>query len=318
MDGYDVPPYSGQGQPEIQPDGGSFIERHGISPVLFAFLSLVVIFFLYQIVGGIMTALVFGLKPTPEKANGFRIATGVGQFLFILLPTMMLARFASPVPKNYLRIRTPDVRTLLVPLVGIFSLQQLLQVYLFFQEKIPVPQSIEQQVNQFKELLEEAYRMLVGAHSIPELLAVILIVALIPAIAEELMFRGLVQRSFEKGLSPGKGVLVTGVIFGAYHLNPFSIVPLVLLGIYLGFLVLRANNIWVSVSAHFYNNTIACIAAYVNKDDALITGDPGEMSFGFLAASFVFFAFLFALSTYYFIVITKQANSSGQTAGVIA
>jgi membrane protease YdiL (CAAX protease family) len=296
----------------------TFIERHGISPTLFAFLVLIIIFVLYQIVGGLATAFLLGFKPTAENVKGFRIATGAGEILLILIPTLFLTRFASRVPKDYLRLRAPDVRTLLVPLVGIFSLQQLLQIYLYLQDRIPLPPSVEQTVRQFKDILEEAYRLLVSTHSIPELIFVTVVVALIPAFAEELMFRGLIQRSLEKGSTPMRGAILTGIIFGAYHLNPFSIVPLVVLGIYLGFLTMRANSIWVSITAHFYNNAIACIFVYLMRDEGLITGDPGQMPASFLLLTFIGCSILFALSTYYFIVITRKVIPVDQTREVSA
>ena len=138
------------------------------------------------------------------------------------------------------------------------------------------------------------------------LLLVILVIALIPAIVEEVLFRGLVQRSFEIGLGRLRGVLLTGIIFGAYHLNPFSLIPLIALGVYLGFLAMRANSLWVSIAAHFYNNAAACIAIFLQQDDdAIVTGNPNQMSLAMLLGTFWFFGVIFLLSTYYFVHITK-------------
>ena len=285
----------------------TFLERHGISPILFAFLSLIIVFLLYQIIGGLLTILFFGLKPTPNNVIGFRFGTGLAQILFLLVPTLLLVRFASFRPKEYLRIRSTDVKMLIIPFVGIFSLQQILQIYLVFQEKIPLPESIEKINQQFKQLFEEAYKLLAGSHSLQELLIVIVIVALIPAVCEELLFRGLVMRSFEEGLGSGRGVMLSGVIFGAYHLNPFTFIPLAILGVYLGFIAYRANSVWVSAAAHFYNNAFACIALYLQwDDDAVVTGNPNDMSLPMLLATLWFFGVIFLVSTYYFIHLTKQ------------
>jgi membrane protease YdiL (CAAX protease family) len=296
-------------QAETVPIKQTFIERQGISPVLFAFISLVVIFMLYQIVGGVITFLVLGMKPDAENVFGFRVATGIGQLLFILIPTFVLVRFVSFSAKEYLRVRVPDVRTLILPVVGIFSLQQMLQVYLTFQEKIPIPEPFKSEIQKFKDVIEEAYKLLINSNTIPELLFVIVVVALIPAIAEEFLFRGLIQRSFEKGLTPVKGVIITGIIFGAYHLNPFGFVPLAMIGMYLGFLAMRANSLWVSIAAHFYNNAFACIATYLHlDDDFMVTGDPGHLSVAGLLASFFVFTLVFALSTYYFVKVTRRGS----------
>lgn len=297
-----VPPQGGEGSNNLP-----FIERHGISPVVFGFVSLAVIFFLYEIVGGLVTLLLFGIKPTTEHVTAFRVATGLGQLILILLPTLFLVRFVSFKPAQFLRLRFPGLKVLLFPVIGIFSLQQMLQIYLVFQEKIPVPHRLQPIIKQFKELIEEAYGTLVGSKSVPELLLVLVVVALIPAIAEEMMFRGLIQRCFEKGLTPLAGVVVTGIIFGAYHLNPFGFVPLAAIGVYLGFLAMRANSIWVSAAAHFLNNATASWAVYLHYDDnAILTGNPDSMTAGTLLLTFVVFTLVFLGSTYYFVRTTKS------------
>lgn len=293
-------------QEPLLPPRQTFLERHGISPVMFGVLALIVAFISYQLVGGVIVYLSVGDKPTPQNVNLFRALTGISQFVFLLLPALFLVRLATFSPLNYLRIQAPDIRTLLLPVVGIFSLQQMLQVYLVVQEKIPVPEEAQQYLDKYKHLIEEATGQLVGSNSIPELLFVIVIIAFVPAIVEEVLFRGLVQRSFENGLGKYSGVALTGIIFGLYHLNPFALVPLAVLGVYLGFLAMRANNLWVSIVAHFYNNTIACIAVYVQQDeDAVVTGNVHTMSTAMLLGTFWFFGVIFLLSTYYFIHITK-------------
>src|SRR5713101_6138691 len=141
-------------QEHIVPQPLTFLEKYGISPVLFAFLVLVVIFFLFQIVGGVIGYVLFGANPTPENVVGFRLLTGLSELTFLLLPTLLLVRLATFSPLEYLRIRPPDMRTLLPSVVGIFSLQQMLQIYLVFQDKIPIPRELQSVVHEYKKLIE--------------------------------------------------------------------------------------------------------------------------------------------------------------------
>ncbi|HMD13438.1 MAG TPA: hypothetical protein VKI62_02295, partial [Bacteroidota bacterium] len=152
-------------QPPLPAPQQTLLERYGISPILFAALSLVIVFILYQIVGGVITFLIFGIKPTAENIFGYRLSTGIGQILFLLVPTLILVRFISLKPKEFFRLRIPDVKTLFVPIVGIFSLQVVLQIYLVFQERIPLPPDLEQQLDEFKQLMDEAYKLLVSSNS---------------------------------------------------------------------------------------------------------------------------------------------------------
>ena len=294
------------------PPAMPFIERYGISPLLFGFLSLVVVFVSYQIIGGVLTYLFFGLKPVEGQATAYRMATALGELLLILVPTLILVRYAALSPRSFLRLRIPDFRTLILPLVGVFALQEMLQVYLVFQERIPLPEPLQKISQEFKQLFEEAYKLLASSSSVPELLWVILVIALIPALAEEFLFRGLVQRCFEKGLGPAWAIVLTGIIFGLYHLNPFSFVPLAVIGMYLGFLAYRSNSLWTSVAAHFYNNAIACVATFFHMDeDSLVVGNPEKLSPGFLLAVFWFFGVVFLIATYYFLRITALYEERG-------
>jgi len=218
-----------------------------------------------------------------------------------------VVRLATRDPGEYLRLGLPPLREILVPLVGIFSLQQMLQVYLVFQEKIPLPPEIGKLVEEMKTLIEQATRNLLSADSPEEFVFVVLVVAVIPAISEEFLFRGLIQRSFEKGVGPLRGIATTGIVFGAFHMNPFSIVPLVVLGFYLGFLAYRSGSVWTSVVAHFFNNFIAVAALYFGLgEEAVVTGDPQTMPIGMLMATFWFSGVIFLLSTYYFLHLTKH------------
>lgn len=293
----------------------TFLERHGISYLKFGFLTLVALFLVYQVIGGLLTALFFGFElnlklMTPDAVFGLRLGTGLSQIALLLVPTLLIARLATFSPREFLRWKSADALALVLPIVGIFALQQLLQMYLIAQSMIPLPASLESTIEPFKKLIEGAYEVLVTAHSLPELLFVIFIIAIIPAFAEEVLFRGLIQRSFERALTPTKGMILAGVIFGAYHLNPFGLIPLIILGIYLGFIAQRANSLFVSIAAHCCNNAFACLAVYLREDpDATVFGNPQEMSVGVMIASVVCFSLVFVLSTYYFIQVTRQPTS---------
>jgi membrane protease YdiL (CAAX protease family) len=301
-------------EPPLTQPAQTFLERHGISPILFAFISLILIFFLYQGLGGVVTIIIFGVNLTQEQASGLRIATLFGQLLFILIPTLMLTRLATHDVKFFFRFRAPPPATFFISFVGIFSLQQVLQVYMVYQEKIPFPESIQRFIDSFKQLFEQTYAILVGSSSVPELIFVMIVIALVPAVAEELLFRGMVQRSFELGLGSRRGLWLTALIFAAYHVNPFSFIPLIILGVYLGFLVIRTNSLFTSMAAHFYNNALASVAIYFGKkENYLVTGDPETLSHMELLSTFVLFSVVFFLSTYYFIRVTQSVNVENRT-----
>jgi uncharacterized protein len=89
----------------------------------------------------------------------------------------------------------------------------------------------------------------------------ILTIALVPAFAEELTFRGVLQPIISKmAKNIHVGVWVTAIIFSAFHGQFLTFLPRVILGGILGYLVIWSGSIWTSIFAHFMNNLIALMA----------------------------------------------------------
>ena len=296
------------GPPGLEPRT-SFLKR--VQPVTFAVIALFVVFFLYQFVAGGLTLILFKGKITDDNVDFVRWSTLAGQALCILLPTILLVRARHQNLAGYFRFHIPDPAQMILTVVSVFALQQMLQGYMAVQDAIPLPPMVKEIVDTVKKLFEETYRILVSARSPGEFVMVIFSVALIPAFAEELLFRGLVQRSMEQAAGGLRGAVITGLIFGAYHLNPFSFVPLAALGIYFGFIVHRSQNISLAISAHFFNNFIACVAVYLKlSDDFVAVAPAGNPTTGMMVMNFALFTLVFVGATSYFVVLTKQSDTA--------
>ena len=125
--------------------------------------------------------------------------------------------------------------------------------------------------------MESIYeKMLMGRDAYDFLLA-LLIGAIIPAISEEFLFRGFGQRALEEKNSVIFSVLVTGVIFGAIHFNLVNLFPLILIGIFLGYLAHYSKNILVPIFIHFLNNAVSILFFYIGEPNVL--NDETMLSF---------------------------------------
>lgn len=291
-----------------------FVERHNIHPVLFAVGSLIAVFVLYQLIAGTVTFLLVGASTvTRENVDLVRLLTMAGQVLCILLPTVLLARLLSPQLSDVFRWRLPGVLETIYALVGLMALQQVFQIYLFFQDMLPMPDVFRKILDPFKDMLEQMFATLVRAESIPELGFVLLVVACVPAVAEELLFRGLIQRSLEKALPGLQAALMAGVVFGLYHFNPFAVVPLIGLGCYFGILRYRSNSVVIAMTAHFVNNALAAIAAYFHLESETIIGTQAEHDPDIAAVlvQLLFYGtvFAFAFSRYVRITAPERAET---------
>ena len=95
---------------------------------------------------------------------------------------------------------------------------------------------------------------------------VLFAVALTPAICEEAIFRGFLFTGLRTRLGAASLVFVTALIFGLFHLSLARIVGTTLLGVALGWLVLRGGSLWPAVLAHALNNTVAISGAWLLGD----------------------------------------------------
>ncbi len=253
--------------------GDTVFDYLNVHPVVYAFIVLLGIFFLYQIVGGGITLLLFGLDFTDDNVQAIRFATMAAQILFLLIPTLLFLRLQTKNILQFVRMKPISFAEVVFITIGVVAAQQFLQGYLVFQEMIPIPEVIKPFVDEMRESIEQMYRTLIMVETIPELLFVILVVALVPAFSEEFLFRGLVQRNFEYSFGLAGGAVVAGIIFALYHLNPFTLMPLMALGIVFGLLVYKTGSILAAILAHFVNNVVAIITVYYRREEILLPAD---------------------------------------------
>ncbi len=279
-----------------------------MTPLSAAFLGLALVFILYQFGGAILTLLIFGLDFEKADINAVRLLTMGGQILLILVPALLLSKFIYVDVTSILRVRFPDKREIIVFIIGLIILTPLLQNYLYIQnyliDKIAqsnqVIKSIKNIIDQLDKLLESTYSNLIVAHSFFEGLFIILIVAVVPALCEEVFFRGFVQSSFEYKFKPLLSSLLTAFFFGIYHFNPYGLIPLIALGTYFGFAAYMSNSIFVPMTLHFLNNFLAIIAFFAFGSEELITSKvtpKNEIIQNIV--SFILLALLFAGFVYY-------------------
>ena len=113
------------------------------------------------------------------------------------------------------------------------------------------------------EFLEGMSEFLV-AESPGRVLWLLGLVALTPAICEEVLFRGVLLAGTRSNLTPLRVVLLNGVVFGLFHVpsaTVFRLLPSAILGILLAWVVLRTRSIWPGMLMHFINNGSIVILA---------------------------------------------------------
>jgi len=118
-----------------------------------------------------------------------------------------------------------------------------------------------------KEVIEQLRRSLIPTDGSRGLLGTLALVALTPAICEEALFRGPILRGLRGQTGPAAAVLLTGLLFGVFHIELSRILPTALLGVLLSLVALRSGSILPAMLAHFLNNATLVGLAYFHIDE---------------------------------------------------
>jgi len=136
---------------------------------------------------------------------------------------------------------------------------------------------------------------LTGSNQVWVLVLNIIIIAFIPALGEELIFRGLlipILRKWTKNIH--WAIWIGAILFSAMHMQFYGFLPRLLLGAFLGYLYVWSGSIWVPILAHFTNNAMALILLFAVKRSALPqevdSFEPTPVYFGVVIFSTLAFA----------------------------
>jgi sodium transport system permease protein len=118
-----------------------------------------------------------------------------------------------------------------------------------------------------KEVVEGLRRIVAPTGHDRGTLATLLLLAVTPAICEEALFRGPILRGLRTRFSPAMTAILTGLLFGIYHVDAWRLLPTALLGVALSGIALAADSIVPSMVAHFTNNACLILLARLHADD---------------------------------------------------
>lgn len=260
----DVPDHS-----PLKP-GGSWVERNGFSHWALAMIWIVAAFFLFQITAGIVMVALILLTGGAESGTDVMdmlsrhidlmfIGNSVGQILFLGLATYFFAGFhvSKPEKKSFLKLQAFSNTGKIAGLTALlFVVVQPAIYYIgYLNSLIPVPDF-------FTDMQQSQYEMIENFITSDGVIIMALInIALVPAICEEVMFRGYVQSAFEKSWGVWPAILISGLLFGLFHIQLSNLMPLAALGVLLALVTWLSGSLVPAITAHFINNGGAVLLA---------------------------------------------------------
>lgn len=185
--------------------------------------------------------------------------------LFIV-PALLAAQLFSGSVSRGLHFMRPSARGLLLAMVLILGAQPLVLWLASDAWQPTLPESL-QGLSQWMQGSEEAvnktiYRFL-DTRGLTPLLFNLLLMVVLPALGEEMLFRGSLQPMLQRWLGrPHTAIWLTALLFSAMHLQFLTFFPRLFLGALLGYLLLYGKSLWYPVAGHFINNLLALFFFY--------------------------------------------------------
>jgi membrane protease YdiL (CAAX protease family) len=218
---------------------------------------------------GLFTVAFFYPQTSTDIAS-LKILQLVQSFAMFVMPPFILAYFWSRKPIAFLQLnRSPKgidtgiivlFMVLIVPAINLLS--QL-------NQQITFPESLsglETWLRNYEKQTEQVVQELLHVSSVSALLFNILLIAVVPALGEELFFRSALQGIIQKWKGSTVAIWLAAIIFSAIHFQFFGFFPRLLLGAFFGYLLVWSGNLWIPILAHFINNAFAVVFYYLKHN----------------------------------------------------
>lgn len=266
----------------------AFTAFRGMKPfsqLLFSAFVIIVCFLAFLVLSLVIAIPLFGLDsmmsiPTindlgnPESVNilkYFQVVQAIGLFI---IPPFILGFLFLGRAKEYLYLnRTSAFSSFLLVAILVLFASPFINFLGELNSQMHFPSwlsGIEDWMKDSEEKAEQLTEAFLNVNNTGGLLFNIFMIALLPAIGEELLFRGVIQHIFTNMTkSHHWGIWISAILFSALHMQFFGFFPRMLLGALFGYLLVWSGTMWLPIIAHFINNGAAVIVWYLVSKDVI-------------------------------------------------
>jgi len=196
----------------------------------------------------------------------------------IIVPALLFTMSRKNSIKESFRLKAVNYKVLLSSLfigAGISVLVD--ELDRLFQILFPYSREIMQKLTEFMKI-----------NSVSDLVVLVLAVVIVAPFTEEALFRGFLQQRLESATDATRGVLLTALVFGFIHFNPWIFVQIIIIGVLMGVAAQRSGSIAGTVVMHSFNNGLALIFANVKSEQVAWYLQHGHVSPFVLVCGVVF------------------------------
>jgi hypothetical protein len=200
---------------------------------------------------------------SPNLATEFKLAQLAGSIVSFILPALLFAYYSSPKALPYVGIRKNISSVLVVAaVVLLFTVQPFIGWLGQINAKATFG-SIQKTLLEMEAMYNRTLQLFLQMKTFGDMLVNLFVMALLPAVAEELFFRGSLQKVLLRlSHKPWLAIVVTSVVFALLHGTIFKVLPIFTLGLLLGVVYHITRNLWYTITIHFLNNAFAVLSVY--------------------------------------------------------
>ena len=240
----------------------------------------------------------------------FQVVQALGLFI---VPPFILGRLYFGQVSQYLYLnKSFNSASILLVFVLMFFIGPFINLIGELNANMTLPEwlsGVENWMRNAEENAEIITKAFLKVETLNGLLFNLFMIAFLPAIGEELLFRGVFQRIFTNWTrSYHWGIWISAILFSALHMQFFGFFPRMLLGAIFGYLLVWSGSMWLPIFAHFLNNGIAVIAMYLIDKEVL---NPNLEVVGSTKDSYYMAAISLVLIVAFMLMIKRQNVENG-------
>lgn len=200
--------------------------------------------------------------------NAMKAGQGISHAFIFMVPPLILYGFTRNKPFQAVGFRpVANAWLLLIGVVLMFVSLPVTGQLMAWNESMSLGSSfevLEHWLQQMEETASELTEQMLQVNTFWGLLGNLLVIALIPAIGEELTFRGVLQQALVRGCKNVHiGIVLSAAIFSFIHFQFYGFLPRMFLGLLLGYMFYYSGSLWTSILMHFINNGTAVVVSYL-------------------------------------------------------
>ena len=203
----------------------------------------------------------------PENAGLLRVIQFLSTLFLFFIPTFLYARICHKKPSMHLGFRQSVtiqqaalaviIMLVALPLVGTLS---------ELTEKLPLSKATFDRFKAAEDAYNKQVAIIGRMNNFTDYLLSLFMLALLPAVFEETLFRGGIQNLLSRWLKmPVLAIIITSAVFSAVHGSYLGFLSRCVLGFVLGWMYYRTGNIWLNIIAHGFYNGTAVTLLYITK-----------------------------------------------------